>query len=101
MPCHVGVLAKISSLHMTPNWEDWSICAVIQGDLGRLEKRADRNLVKFNKEKSKVLHLWWNNLRHQYMLATAWLESSLAEKDLEVQVDTQHRSHDKIPKSCL
>ena len=47
-------------------------------DLDSLEKRADRNLMKF-KGKCKVLNLGRNN---QYMLGATQLESSLAEKDL-------------------
>ena len=47
--------------------------AAIQRDLNRLEKWAERNLMKFNKEKYKVLH----SPTHQYRL-----ESSFAEKDL-------------------
>ena len=43
---------------------------------------ADGNLVKFNKEKCKVLRLGRNNPLHQYMLGATQLESSLAEKDL-------------------
>ncbi|GAB0180030.1 hypothetical protein GRJ2_000468300 [Grus japonensis] len=42
--------------------------------------------MEFNK-KCKVLHLERNNLRHQYMLGAAQLESSLAEKALGVLVD--------------
>ena len=61
-------------------------CAAIQRDFNRPDKRSDRNLMRFNKEKCKVLHLGRNNLMHQYMLGSNQLESSLAGKDLGVLV---------------
>ncbi|KAK4826934.1 hypothetical protein QYF61_012783 [Mycteria americana] len=50
-----------------------------------LEKQANRNLMKFN----KVLHLGRNKAIHQYRLVANQLERSLAEKALEVLVDTK------------
>lgn len=58
----------------------------IQRDIYSLERQAERNLMKFNKVKCKVLHLVKNNLRHQYKIETSWLESRSAEKDLGVMV---------------
>ena len=63
--------------------------AAIQRDLNRLEKWADRNLMKLNKEKHKVLHLGRNNPMHQCVLWATQLENSFAEKDLGVLVDTR------------
>jgi len=49
----------------------------------RLKKRANSNLMKFNRGKFYVPHLRKNNLRHQHALGAMQLESNL-EKDLGV-----------------
>lgn len=41
------------------------------------------------KGKCKIQPLGRNNLRHQYILGADWLESSSAEKDLGVLVDSK------------
>jgi len=69
---------KLGSVADTPE-----SCAAIQWDLDRLEGWAERNLMRFNKNKCRVLHLGRNNQTHQLYL----LESNSAEKDLGVLVD--------------
>ena len=59
----------------------------IQRELNRLERWAQVKLTRFNTAKCKVLHLGWRNPKHIYRLEGAVLESSSAEKDLEVLVD--------------
>ena len=63
--------------------------AAIQKNLHKLENRANRNLIKFNKGKSRVLQLGWSNPMQQCGLGTDWMGISLAEKHLWALVEKQ------------
>ena len=47
------------------------------------------NGTKCNKSKCRILHLGQRNTRHKYKLGEEWLESSPAERDLGVLVDSR------------
>ncbi|KAK4829063.1 hypothetical protein QYF61_001868 [Mycteria americana] len=45
-------------------------------DLDRLGKWDNRNFMKFNTAKQKILSLGWDSPRHQYLLGANWQEST-------------------------
>lgn len=45
-------------------------------DLGKLEKWACANLMKFNMAKHKVLHVGQSNPRHKHRVAGEWIEGA-------------------------
>ncbi|GAB0178838.1 P protein [Grus japonensis] len=63
--------------------------ATLKKDLDRLEEWANKNLMKFNKEKCEVLHMGKHNLGVQHRLGSTWQESSSVKRDLGVLVDNK------------
>ncbi|CAM5131471.1 unnamed protein product [Natator depressus] len=59
----------------------------IHSDLEKLEDWAKRNLIRFNKDKCRVLHLGRKNPMPCYRLGTDWLSGNSVEKDLGITVD--------------
>jgi len=73
---------KLSAAVDTPEGRD-----ATQRDMGKLEKWACMNSMKFNKAKCKVLHVGQASPKYKYKLGGEWLKSSPEEKDLGVLVD--------------
>ncbi|KAK4826043.1 hypothetical protein QYF61_003942 [Mycteria americana] len=63
--------------------------ATLQEDLDRLEKWADKNFMKFSKDKCKVLHLGKHNPGVQHRLGSTRLGSRSVERDPGVPVDNK------------
>jgi len=68
---------------------EWGSGATLQDDLDRLEEWAKKNLMKFSKDKCKVLHLRKHNPGVQHRLRSTWLENSSVERDLGILVDNR------------
>ena len=59
----------------------------LQSDLDRLERWAENNRMKFNRDKCQVLHLGKRNQMHNYKMGDTWLSNTTNEKDLGIVVD--------------
>ena len=63
--------------------------ATLQEDLDRLEEWANKNFMKLNKDKCKVLHLGKHNPGVQHRLGSNCLGSSFVERDQWVLVNNK------------
>ncbi len=61
-------------------------CDAIQQDLDKLSSWSDKWLLKFNKDKCKVMHVGYNNSKRNYKLQSQNLVKVEEEKDLGVQI---------------
>ena len=69
--------------------------ATLQDDLDRLEEWANKNLMKFNKDKCQGLHLGRRNPGMQHRLGSTWVRSSSVERVLGVLVDNKLNMSDQ------
>ncbi|GAB0188829.1 mitochondrial enolase superfamily member 1 [Grus japonensis] len=69
--------------------DTWEGRATLQEVLDRLEEWANKNLMKFNKDKCKVLHLGGHNPGVQHRLGSTQLGGSSVERYLSVLVDNK------------
>lgn len=60
-------------------------------------KHAYVNLMKFNKDKCKILHLGQGSSQYQYRLGDEFIDSSPTEKDLGILVDEKMNMSWKCP----
>uniref|UniRef100_A0A803T1G7 Reverse transcriptase domain-containing protein n=1 Tax=Anolis carolinensis TaxID=28377 RepID=A0A803T1G7_ANOCA len=79
--------AKLGGIANTPEER-----SRIQNDLNRLERWAETNKMKFNRDKCKILHFGRKNGMQRFRIGDAWLDSSTCEKDLGVLVDKLNMS---------
>ncbi|GAB0186382.1 glutamate receptor ionotropic, kainate 2 [Grus japonensis] len=73
----------------------------LQRDLGRLDRWAKANCLRFNRAQCWVLHFGHNNPKQCYRLGEECLESCLAEKDLGLNTSQQCAQMAKKANSIL
>ena len=67
-------------------------CEIIQRDLDNLSTWSEKWLLKFNKDKCKVMHIGYNNVKQNYKLQGQNLVTVEEEKDLGVVVKSDLKS---------
>ena len=62
-------------------------CDLLQKDLDSLQEWADKWKMSFNVDKCKIMHLGYDNGKHEYNLNGITLKETKEEKDLGVLID--------------
>ncbi|GAB0209187.1 mitochondrial enolase superfamily member 1 [Grus japonensis] len=75
--------------------------ATLKEDLDRLEEWANKNLMKFNKDKCKVLHLEKHNPGVQHRLGSTQLGTSSVERDLGILVDNKLNTSEQCAAAAM
>ena len=72
----------------------------LQEDLRKLDEWSDKWLLKFNKEKCKVMHIGRRNMGHNYTLKNTTLSITSQEKDLGILITPNLKPSEQVTRAA-